>query len=110
MSWHPDVPELPIKKPIEIEKIEGMDPIVLNAMRDVQIHETVEEIAHAVARDYHEQLGGNYEDCVNIVSVALSVTGSSLGGNLGLAMVASKDTASKNACQMIFPEPLELDR
>lgn len=110
MKWHPDVPDLPITKPKELEKIESMDAAERNAMRDVQVEETVGEIAHAVARDYHKQLGGNYEDCLDIVSVALTVTGSSLGGNLGNAMTSSNESAAKIACRTIFPEPLELDQ
>lgn len=110
MKWHPDVPDLPISKPKELEKIELMDPAERNAMRDVQVEETVDEIAHAVARDYHQQLGGSYRDCIDIVSVALTVTGSSLGGNLGNAMISSTETAARTACRTIFPEPLELDQ
>ena len=102
MAWHPDVPDLPITKPKEIEKLESMDPAVLNSLPDLEVQETVRDISHAVAKKYHEEVGGTYDDCVDVVSTALTVTGSSLGGKVGLAMIASNQSAAKNACRIIY--------
>lgn len=104
MTWHPDVPDIPIKKPKEIEELELADRAVLDSMPGVEVKETVEQIAHAVARDYKKQkVNGNYDECLEIVSVALKVTGSAIGGKVGRAMIAACDTAAEEAAQQFFP-------
>jgi hypothetical protein len=105
MSWHPDVPNIPIKKPKEIETLELMDRVSLDSMPPMEVQEKVDEIAHSVARDYKKQVkNGTFEGCLEIVSVALRVTGSAIGGNVGNAMIAECDTAALNACRIAFPE------
>lgn len=103
MQWHPDVPDIPIKKPKEIESLETMDRRVLDSMPGLEVEEKVEEIAHAVARAYKEQNPkGNYDECLEIVSIALNVTGSAIGGKVGNAMIAESDSASRTACQLVY--------
>jgi len=105
MSWHPDVPNIPIKKPKELEKLEMMDRVWLDSLPPVEVQEKVDEIAHAIARDYKKQVkNADFETCQEIISVALRVTGSAIGGRVGQSMVASCDTAALKASQNAFPE------
>lgn len=104
MSWPPDTPDLPIRKPKEIEKLESMDTVSLNSMPGMEIDETVDDVAYAVARDYRKSGGKDIDECINIVSIALSMTGSSLGGKLGTAMVAASNSASIKASHLVFDE------
>lgn len=104
MVWHPDVPNLPIEKPKEIEDLEQMDRAYLDSMPHAEIQEKVEQIAHAVARDYKKQRRkSSYEECREIVSIALRVTGSAIGGSLGTAMIAACDAAAFTASRDAFP-------
>jgi hypothetical protein len=108
MPWHPDVPDLPITKPKEIEKLEQMDRVMLESMPFQEVQDIIDEAAHAFARAYHEQVpDGDYEGCIDIVSVALSVTGSALGGKVGTAMIGASQSATKSACRIVFPEEEE---
>lgn len=104
MAWHPDVPDLPIKKPKVIEKIEKMDPVELNSLPGVEVQELVDEVAHAVAKAYkNEVVNGNIDECEEVISIALSVTGSAIGGQVGLTMIAESDSAAEKASAIVFP-------
>lgn len=103
-SWHPDTPELDFKKPREIAYLERLDDQTLNAMDQVEVKEHIDTAAYETAKAYHDAKGGNYEDCVLVVSTALSVTGNSIGGKVGALLVARSDEAAKKASQMVFPE------
>lgn len=104
MAWHPDVPNIPIKKPKEIETLELMDRVSLDSMPSLEVEEKVDEIAHAVARDYKRQVKHpSYDKCLDIVSIALQVTGCSIGGHVGHAMVAARDSAALRAARNAFP-------
>jgi hypothetical protein len=104
MTWHPDVPNLPIKKPREIEELEQMDQAFLESLPGIEVQEKVEEIAHAVARDYKkQQKNGSASECEEIVSIALNVTGAAIGGQVGLAMIAASNSAASAASQEAFP-------
>ena len=104
MIWHPDVPDIPIKKPKEIESLEMMDRVSLQSLPPLEITEKVDEIAHAVARDYKQQVKKNsFDECVEIVSIALKVTGSAIGGRMGNAMIGACDSASLKAAKTAFP-------
>jgi hypothetical protein len=105
MAWHPDIPSIPIKKPKEIETLELMDRVLLDSMTPLEVHEKVEEIAHSVARDCKAEVkNGNFDTCLGIVSVALRITGSAIGGQVGKAMIAECDTAALKASREAFPE------
>lgn len=106
MRWHPDVPDLPIKKPKEIESLELMDRAVLDSMPPVEVKETVDQIAHAVARSYVDEKmdRATQDECLEVVSIALKVTGAAIGGQVGNAMVAESDTAAETACHLAFPD------
>lgn len=104
MTWHQDVPSIPIKKPKEIEALELMNRVSLDSMPPLEVQEKVDEIAHAVARDYKKQIkNGTFEECLEIVSIALSVTGSAIGGQVGNAMVAASNSAAQIASRHAFP-------
>ncbi|MBA3816654.1 MAG: hypothetical protein H0X29_09100 [Parachlamydiaceae bacterium] len=108
-SWHPDTPDLPIEKPLIIENLEKMDPSTLNSMPPAEIDEMIESIAYNVAKAYKEKFhNGDIKGCIDFVSIALNVTGSSLGGKIGLAMVAGSDIVAKKACHLIY-EVNEID-
>lgn len=102
MKWYPDVPDLPISKPESIEFIETMDPKARESLPGVEVDEIVDKIAYSVASDYKKKVGGDFEGCVDIVSVALSVTGSSIGGRVGQKMVGANQKAAKNACRIVY--------
>lgn len=103
MRWHPDVPDLPINKPKEIEKLESMDRRSLDSMPGVEINKKIEQIANAVAREYKEQKPkGTYSECMEVVQTALTVTGSAIGGKVGIAMIAECENAAKTACQTLY--------
>lgn len=104
MVWSPDVPNIPIKKPKEIERLELTDRSSLDSMPPLEVQEKVEEIAHAVARDYKDQIkNGSFDECLEIVSIALQATGSSIGGQVGTAMVATCHSAALTASRNAFP-------
>lgn len=105
MAWHPDVPNLPIKKPREIEDLEQMDRAFLDSLPGIEVEGKVKQIAHAVARDYKKQKkNGSFDECLEVVSVALRVTGAAIGGQVGRAMIAAYDSESLAAAQEFFPK------
>lgn len=106
MRWHPDVPDIPISKPKEIEKLELMDRAVLDSMPPVEVEETVAQIAHAVARTYLQEKKekATPEECNEIISIALKVTGAAIGGHVGSAMVAESDSAAETASRLAFSD------
>lgn len=103
MKWHPDVPDIPIKKPKQIEKLERMDRVMLDSMPSAEVDEKVEEIAIAVAKECKKQIKNcSFESCIEMVSIALETTGSAIGGKVGTAMIAAQDKAAKSACSIYF--------
>lgn len=105
MGWYPDVPKLPIKKPRLIEQLEQKNRAFLDSLPGTEVQETVDNIADAVAAEYKKEVPkGNREMCLEIVSVALTVTGSAIGGQVGNAMVAQSDKAALRATENYFPE------
>ena len=102
---HPDVPGLPFDKPKQIEALEQMNRAMLDLMPPLEVDETVAEIAHAVATTYKQKVkNSDYDGCVEVVAVALSVTGSSIGGHVGNAMVAANQHMAVIACRRAFPQ------
>lgn len=105
MSWHPDIPDLPIDKPKIIENLEQMDRTTLDSMPAAETDEIIESVAYDVAKAYQEKFpNGNAKECLDFVSIALSVTGSALGGKIGLAMVAAKDSVAEKVCCLIYED------
>lgn len=105
MPWHPDIPDLPIDKPKIIENLEQMDRAALDSMPSAETDELIESAAYDVAKAYKEKFpNGNIEECFDFVSIALSVTGSALGGKIGLAMVAASDTITEKICRLVYED------
>lgn len=105
MPWHPDIPDLPLDKPKIIEDLEQMDPAIRNSMPPAEMDEIIESIAYDVAKAYKKKFPkGSIEECFNFVSIALRVTGSALGGKIGLSMVASCDTVAETACRFFYED------
>lgn len=99
-----DIPNLPIKKPKQIARLEQTDRATLDSMPGVEVDELVEEIAHATAAAYQEQYPeGHYDECVEMVSISLTTTGSAIGGHVGNAMIAASDKQSQAVCRLLFP-------
>lgn len=106
MSWPPDVPDFPIKKPYEIEKLERLPRNILNAMTKVEIEEKIRDAADSLAKTYFhtKQETGSMDECALIVSGALEQTGSSINGKLGTLMIGTSKEASQRACKRYYPE------
>lgn len=109
MSWPPDVPDLPMEKPKELEILEELDDHVLNAMTDVEVEERIRDAAVALATAFHNEIGGDYETCVIVVSGALKETGGAIGGPFGEAMIGLSHTETEYACRLVFEPSGELD-
>ena len=108
MAWHPDVPDFLAEKPHELEKLEKFSLEIINAMTHLELEEHIEDAAYALARTYHHQCRQRqdygFDECVLIVSGALSQTGSSIDGKLGPLMVGTSLDSAKTACRQYFPE------
>jgi hypothetical protein len=108
MSWHPDIPDFLNEKPREIEILEEFTPEMMNAMTGLEVNEHIENAAHALAKSYYNfcqnRTDYGYDECVMIVSGALSELGASLDCKLGTTMVAESISAAKKASREYFPE------
>lgn len=103
MKWYPDLPDLPIKKPKQIDDLEQMSRIMLDSMPQVEVQEKIDAIAHALVLMYKKQFPkGSVDDCMNIASIALQATGSAIGGHVGNSLISQNMTASKRACDDLF--------
>jgi hypothetical protein len=108
MPWHPDIPDFPIDKPHALEKLEKLSPDVINAMTKLEISEHIRDAAQSLAKTYHDKCtqreDWGYDECVLLVSGALSQTGGSITGKMGPVMVGKSTEAAHKACRQYFPE------
>lgn len=104
MSWHPDIPDLPIEKPKIVEDLEQADRAILNAMPPAEVEDTINSVAYAIAQSYAKHPLGNREECLEFASIALTTLGSAIGGKVGTAMVAASDRAARSASLTVYPE------
>jgi hypothetical protein len=104
MPWDLDNPEIPVNKPKEIRELEAMGQKNLESMPPREMDEKVEDAALAVARSYKKLPDADVEGCVAVVSVALNVTGSALGGKFGAHMLSYSETEAEHICRFIFEE------
>ncbi len=114
MPWHPDVPDFPLDKPPEIEKLEKLPLSSLNAMTIVEAEERIRDAAEGLAKSYTKRSGskGTYDECVLVVTGALQETGSAINGKMGSLMVGISEHSAKDACRKFYPEspfPNELE-
>lgn len=104
MVWHPDIPDIPISKPEQVARLEKMDRRMLDSMPGAEVDEIVHDVVQSLADTYRKEMKkGNYKECVEVVSVGLTVTGAAIGGKVGNALVAASETAAHEACRLIFP-------
>ena len=106
MNWHPDVPDINVKKPRELEKIEELPISVLNAMTPLELDEKIRDAADGLAKNYVKAASGKatVDECILFVSGALTQTGAALNGKAGAAMVGKSDKAAENACKQLFKD------
>ena len=108
MPWHPDVPDFINEKPHALEKIERLSPDVMNAMTHLEMEEHIEDAAASLAKSYHDKckqrMDYGVDECIMLVSGALSQTGGSIGGAMGSLMVGKSLDEAKQACHRYFPE------
>lgn len=108
MPWRPDIPEFPGKKSHLIERLENLPHDTINAMTGLEVNEHVRDVANSLADGYHTDCKKNhdygYGECVLFVSGALSQLGSSVNGQLGLAMIGKRQESASEACRQYFPD------
>lgn len=106
MSSELDVPNIPFKKPIPLERLEKLTYAQREAMDPTEIEERVQEAAEGLAWMYRKSKGdkGDYESCVGIIGSALTQTGQSLGGQMGAVMVGISDRLARRSCREAYPE------
>lgn len=109
MTWPPDVPSFPIKKPHTIEKLEKLPKEILNAMTFVEMEEKIRDAAVSLAHAYNNLKTSrevSYEECVLYVSGALTETGGDINNELGERMIGESQSAASHACREFFPDEL----
>lgn len=107
MFWPPDVPDVGLKKPKELEEMETRDFDSRESMTPLEVHEHIRNIALALAKNYKESKKSTYSGCLDIVSTALTLTGGSLQGKLGNEMIGESACEAEKACRIVFDMPVE---
>lgn len=107
MSWPPDVPDINLKKPSELEYLEKLDPKSREAMTKQEISDHIETVALRFAETYKQKKGSTYDECCEMVSLALNLSGGALNGKVGLEMMGTSSGAAENACRIAFDNPIE---
>lgn len=102
MPWDLDNPDIPVKKPKEVTELETMGKTNRDSMPPREMDEKVEDAALAVAKSYKKLPGADYEGCIGVVTVALTVTGSALGGKFGAHMVSLSVSEAELACKLVY--------
>lgn len=106
MNWHPDVPDISVKKPRELAKIEELPISLLNAMTPLELDEKIRDAADGLAKNYVKAAKekATLDECIYFVSGALTQTGGAIDGRAGAAMVGRSDRAAETACKQLFPD------
>lgn len=104
MPWPEDVPDMPMSKPKQLLNLEKLGPDRLNAMTKQEAEERIQEAGYALANNYRREVNDDFDDCVQTVSTALKVTGSSVGGTLGALMVAECENVAREACKVVLTD------
>lgn len=109
MTRPDDVPDFPFPKPKEIEKIEQLPPEIIHAMTRVEMEEKIREAATSLAQAYFNcspSEKANYEECLLLVSAALTETGGAVPGQLGSLLVGTSQKAASEAARELFPNSI----
>lgn len=102
MNWNIDIPDLPFKKPREIERLELIGKDQREAMDPVEMQERIQDVANSLVQAFLKHKGPNLELCQAVAISALEEIGGSLGGQFGAAMISQKEKAVRNACEDYF--------
>lgn len=103
MTWSDlDTPNLPFKKPQQLEKLEKMSPEERNSMDPYAMEQSIQEVANVIAKTYQTKKIGDFEGCLSLIQSALSEMGNSLGGSFGAVMVGRRILAAEEACRVTF--------
>jgi hypothetical protein len=72
----------------------------------MEVDERVSDAADSLAHAYFEEKGPNvnFDECVSVVSGALSETGSSINNKLGKSMISRSLEKAEQACRRYFPK------
>lgn len=106
MIWDLDVPNLPFKKPIQIEKLELMDKEQREAMDPEEVRRKTEEVAYSLALSFKKRIGNDKVGCLAMIQKAIEELGYSFGGKMGAAMLGHREQAARQACQDVFGKAL----
>lgn len=104
MYWDLENTDIPIEKPKEVKELESMGIVNRESMPPREMDEKLEDSAIAIAKNYKQIPDANLQGCVTVVSVALDVTGSSLGGKFGDLMLSRSKSSAQHACKRFFPD------
>lgn len=102
MSSEIDVPNLPFKKPVEVEELEEMGYDQREAMDYQEMSERINSIAYILAESCQKQGFSSRTECSAIIHSALTELGASFSGRFGAKMVALSESAAKEACKEVF--------
>jgi len=108
MTSGQDIPNLPFKKPKQIEDIETLDVKIREAMDTIEIENRVFGIAHNLADAYYKNNGRDPTTCIAIITTALEELGGFLSGRFGSHMISISEEAANEACKKVFPEDYAL--
>ena len=106
MSWDLDTPNLPFKKPKQLEVLEEMTLDQREAMDPVEVKEHIHGIAASLAENCKKENEKNREWCQMIIHKALQQTGAALGGKFGATMVALSDEIAEDSIKEAFGEEI----
>lgn len=107
MNWPPDVPNVNLKKPRELEDLEQLEPHIREAMTKQEIRDHIDTIAQGFANDYKKKKESTYEDCIGMVELALNLSGGAIGGKVGMEMMGTSSGTAETACRIVFNNPRE---
>lgn len=99
-----DVPNLPFKKPVEIERLENLNFSQRESMDPQEMKQRIYGIAHVLAKAYKKNLGPEQGDCISVIHAALSELGASLSGNFGAKMIGLSQKVAEDATKETFEE------
>jgi hypothetical protein len=85
------------------EALDSQPAGILDSLKASEIEEVLQASAEEAAKNYAADGKGNYDECVLVVNMALTLTGKAIGGKLGSGMVSASQEAAQKVCQRYFP-------
>lgn len=103
MTWRDlDVPNLPFKKPEELEKIERLEKNQRESMVPYEREHFIQEAANSIANSYQKQHEEDSDGCKLLIENALREMGAFLGGDFGTHMVGISSEAAEKATKQAY--------